>query len=261
MGTTHYRTTAYHPAANGMVERFHRQLKAAIKCHKSSRWTEILPTVMLGIRAAWKDDIKATAAEMLYGQSLRLPGEFLSCRSSLINEPTAEFVNLLRQHIRTLRPTTGSNHGRKATFVFKDLTTTEHVFVRNDGPKGPLQQVYDGPYKVITRSKKTFVIDKNGHDVTVSIDRLKPAYVVTESDHEDDDNENDTTQSTTIIVQRPRTLPAPEKLAPEGLVPAAPSQGALPELLLPSQQPEDTIQRTRSGRRVRFPDRLQVGLS
>ena len=43
LGTQHLRTMAYHPVANGMVERFHRQLKAAIKYqangppwHKSS---------------------------------------------------------------------------------------------------------------------------------------------------------------------------------------------------------------------------------
>lgn len=36
LGVTHLRTTAYHPASNGMVERFHRQLKAAIKCHITS---------------------------------------------------------------------------------------------------------------------------------------------------------------------------------------------------------------------------------
>lgn len=35
-GTSHFRTTPYHPAANGMLER--RQLKAAIKCHNNSRW-------------------------------------------------------------------------------------------------------------------------------------------------------------------------------------------------------------------------------
>jgi len=51
-GTAHLRTAAYHPQANGMVERFPRQLKAAIKCHASSRWTQMLPTVLLGIRAA-----------------------------------------------------------------------------------------------------------------------------------------------------------------------------------------------------------------
>ncbi len=33
LGSSRIRTTAYHPIANGMVERFHRQLKASIKCH------------------------------------------------------------------------------------------------------------------------------------------------------------------------------------------------------------------------------------
>jgi cleavage and polyadenylation specificity factor subunit 1 len=33
------RTTAHHPAANGLVERFHRTLKAAIMCHADQQWT------------------------------------------------------------------------------------------------------------------------------------------------------------------------------------------------------------------------------
>lgn len=59
-GTTHLKTTAYHLQANGM-ERFHRQLTAAIKCQRNERWTEVLPAVLLGVRAAWKDDVQATA--------------------------------------------------------------------------------------------------------------------------------------------------------------------------------------------------------
>ena len=35
-GVMHLRMSAYHPASNGMVERLHRQLKAAIKCHDTS---------------------------------------------------------------------------------------------------------------------------------------------------------------------------------------------------------------------------------
>jgi transposase InsO family protein len=38
------RTTAYHPATNGLVERFHRTLKAAIMCHADQNWTEALPS-------------------------------------------------------------------------------------------------------------------------------------------------------------------------------------------------------------------------
>ena len=55
LGSTRIRTTAYHPAANEMVERFHRQLKAALKCHqKQSTWYTALPLVMLGVRTALK---------------------------------------------------------------------------------------------------------------------------------------------------------------------------------------------------------------
>ncbi|KAI5731027.1 hypothetical protein M8J77_003513 [Diaphorina citri] len=82
-GSHHLRTTAYHPAANGMVDRLHRQLKAAIKCHHTDRWTDILPTVLLGIRAAWRDDFKASCAELVYGEPLRLPGEFLASKANL----------------------------------------------------------------------------------------------------------------------------------------------------------------------------------
>jgi hypothetical protein len=39
------RTTAHHPVANGLVERFHLTLKAAIVCHADQNWIEALPLV------------------------------------------------------------------------------------------------------------------------------------------------------------------------------------------------------------------------
>ena len=62
-GSTHLHTTAYHSQANGLVERLHRQLKAAIKCHQTDRWTKVLSTSMLGNRSAWKTDLQSTAAK------------------------------------------------------------------------------------------------------------------------------------------------------------------------------------------------------
>ena len=48
-------TTAYHPATNGIVECFHRQLKASLKCYSQpDHWVEILPIVLLGIRTSLK---------------------------------------------------------------------------------------------------------------------------------------------------------------------------------------------------------------
>src|SRR5436190_20847332 len=34
-GSTHLRTTDYHPAANGMIERLQRQVKVAMKCQQT----------------------------------------------------------------------------------------------------------------------------------------------------------------------------------------------------------------------------------
>ncbi|BHF77213.1 hypothetical protein SprV_0502031700 [Sparganum proliferum] len=73
-GTNRIRTTAYHPQANGLVERFHRQLKTALMAQPDpSRWSDHLPLVMLSLRSTLKADIGCTAADLVYGTSLRLP--------------------------------------------------------------------------------------------------------------------------------------------------------------------------------------------
>jgi cleavage and polyadenylation specificity factor subunit 1 len=63
------RTTVLHPAANGLVERVHRTLKTTIMCHDGRQWTEALPLVLLGIRAA-STDLQASVAELVYGEPL-----------------------------------------------------------------------------------------------------------------------------------------------------------------------------------------------
>ncbi len=66
-GSHRLRTTAYHPQANGLIKRFHWQLKGALKCHvPQDQWTDALPWMLLGIRSAVKEDSKCTAAELVY---------------------------------------------------------------------------------------------------------------------------------------------------------------------------------------------------
>jgi len=76
MGFKRQRTTPYHPAANGMIERLHRPLKAAIKCYVTERWVDVLPSILFGFRSTLKEDIATTPAEMVYGVPIRLPEEF-----------------------------------------------------------------------------------------------------------------------------------------------------------------------------------------
>ena len=57
--------------ANGLVERFHCQLKGSLKCIPDpTHWTKALPLILLGIRATVKQDLKCTAAELVYGTTL-----------------------------------------------------------------------------------------------------------------------------------------------------------------------------------------------
>ncbi|XP_029164215.1 protein NYNRIN-like [Nylanderia fulva] len=234
-GVQHLRTTAYHPQANGMVERLHRQLKAAIKCRQNDRWTEALPTVLLGIRAAWRDDLQATAAELVYGQTLRIPGQFLSRRSVDNEDDAADFARTLREQFEELRPVDGTRHGERRPFIYKDLATAEQVFVRHEGPKKMLQAPYEGPYAVISRGDKVFVVRMHGKEKTVSIDRLKPAYIL-----QSEPENNSPAESTA----RDRDTEVEQRSAREDARPL-------------SRESERT---TRAGRKVRFPSRFQAGL-
>ncbi|KFD62480.1 hypothetical protein M514_25330 [Trichuris suis] len=84
LGIRRTRTTAYNPKANGLVERMHRQLKTAIICHKKANWLQALPLVLLGMRSVVKEDLGFSVAEMVYGQTICLPGEFfIASQSSL----------------------------------------------------------------------------------------------------------------------------------------------------------------------------------
>ena len=75
LGSHHTRTTAYHPSTNSLVERFHRHLKTALITRSNSNWLEALPLVLLGIRTTLKEDLCCTTAELVYGTTLRLPGD------------------------------------------------------------------------------------------------------------------------------------------------------------------------------------------
>ncbi|GBL94662.1 hypothetical protein AVEN_83978-1 [Araneus ventricosus] len=159
LGISKIRTTAYNPAANGMVERFHRQLKASLMCRLGSteRCVQQVPTILLGIRTAFKEDIEASSAEILYGSNLRLPAQFVQ-DNSVKTEPT-EFLDLLRQHFRDLTPVAASSHSSAQIFVYKELVNSSHVFVHRDSVRRPLQQPYDGPFQVLQRMEKDYKIE------------------------------------------------------------------------------------------------------
>ena len=81
-----------HPQANGVVERFHRQLKTALKAGTTSpNCLDELPMVLLGIRSSWRADLDCFPLELFYGSTLRIPGEFLQPRDARTILPDLPF--------------------------------------------------------------------------------------------------------------------------------------------------------------------------
>nr|VZI28253.1 unnamed protein product [Spirometra erinaceieuropaei] len=199
---------------SNFVERFHRQLKASLRAHDNpSHWSEHLPLVMLGIRTALKPDLECSAAELVYGTTLRIPGDFFGYSQSSADLDPSDYVQRLRQamtHLRATPPRPSTNSFRR-----------------------PIQQPYDGLFRVLSRKDKYFTIDRGGRTDVVSIDRLKAAY---------------TEPLPTSPIEQPPLGTLPLAISQTPFMPNNPASSLIPQ----------TPPLTRSGRHVRFPDRYQL---
>ena len=176
LGSKRIRTTAYHPIANGLVERFHRHLKGVLKASPDpTDWGDMLPMVLLGIRTSLKQDLKSSTAELVYGTTLRLPGDFFQSTTTQLDPVT--YVTRLSTAMQQLQPPKVRQQSPRKSHVSEDLQTCTHMFVRHDAVKRPLRQPYDGPFEVIKRHDKHFTLAVKGSQSVISIDRLKPAHL------------------------------------------------------------------------------------
>lgn len=182
LGIRRHRTTSYHPQANGLVERFHRQLKSSLTAQGHNDWMTTLPLVLLGIRTSLKIDIGNSSAELVYGSKLRLPGEFLCTTPGNPVTSVQDFAANLKQAMSHLQPVQPRQSSSRKTFVSQDLSSCTHVFVRVDSVRKPLQPPYEGPFEVVRRTRKTVTINRNNSADVVSIDRVKPAYTLQSQD-------------------------------------------------------------------------------
>ena len=227
-------TTAYHPQANGMVERLHRQLKAALKARTTGPdWFDQLPMVLLGIRSSWRVDPDCSPAELVYGTTLRIPGEFLQPCDTSTTTPDITFLRNLQQTMHSIQPPAPQFHGNQTSYVPSTLATAKYVYVRKDSHKHPLQRPYDGPFRVVSKSDKYFTLEIKGRPETVSIDRLKTAYV-----------------TPLIIEENKEVLISPKSILTDNPKPTPVTPPAV------SPPKDGPIKTTRAGRISRIPSRF-----
>ncbi|GFX73323.1 integrase catalytic domain-containing protein [Trichonephila clavipes] len=153
--------------------------------------------------------------------------------SSKPDDDVVNFVSKLKSHMQSLHPKPPKHHGKRPAFIHPELLEATHVFLRRDMLRRPLQQPYDGPFKVLQRKDKVFFLDINGKRVSVSIDRCKPAFFLNTEDLQLPQTKNET--PATVEPNATASTPATVESDPTASTPTQPS--------------------TRSGRKVHLPTR------
>lgn len=132
--------------------------------------------VLLGLHTAYKEDLQASPAEMVFGTTLRIPGDFFTTTPAAADRTA--FVRGLKGLFQAIKPVPASRHVSIQPFCHKELDSCSHVFLRVDSIRKPLEPPYTGPHCIVSRNdNRSFCINVNGTQKTVCIDQLKPAHL------------------------------------------------------------------------------------
>ncbi|GBM11487.1 hypothetical protein AVEN_101909-1 [Araneus ventricosus] len=119
-------------------------------------------------------------AELVYGTTLRLPGDFFD-EHPVIKSPE-KVVEKLSDMFYNFTPAPTKSHHIAKPFVAQGLKTNTHIFVRRDGVRKGLQAPYDGPSAVVKRGDKLYKVNIKGKLVNISIDILNIAFIADDGD-------------------------------------------------------------------------------
>ena len=181
LGIKLQRTTAYHPAANGMVERVHRTLKNSLRClvSKFRDWERALPTALLAMRTSI-NDLGVSPSLVVYGEQIAVPGALLNLPTCYQEEDMHDFISQLNADIRSVRAFILKHDdtlkGPGSQSVTPDLSDYRRVWLKDPIYKGSLAPKYLGPYDVTEITYPVLTIIKDGIPYKVNIDRVKPCY-------------------------------------------------------------------------------------
>ena len=197
----HFTTTPYHPACNGLVERFNGTLKAMLKkmCEeRPNDWDRYLDSLLFAYRETPQDSTGFAPFELLYGRDIRGPLMILSelwtneeavpeiktAYQYLIDlrermEKTCEMARneLLKSHDRYRK-----NYNRKAKS--RTFKVGDEVLLLLPTDRNKLLMHWKGPFRVVgTVGKLDYRID-TGHRVTTFHANLLRKYVRREDDQQ-----------------------------------------------------------------------------
>ena len=183
LGAEHRISNIRYPQSNGLTERYIKTIKTALTAKLDrEHWTRHLPIIILSINNIYKSDLKCSSAELVYGQTLRLPGDL--CFDSI--QPNIRYpddvVDAMRRFANSCKPIDTRVHQSNSVHLPKSLKDCTHVYIKLDPIKPNLTPTYDGPFLVVSKTDCTFKVIRNNRIYSVAINNVKPAFVLPPAD-------------------------------------------------------------------------------
>ena len=186
-------TTPYHPAANGLVERFNGTLKTLLKktCDEQPKlWDKYINSILFAYRDTPQTSLGFTPFEMIYGRNVRGPlntlRDILEDKSDTSDITKYEYIITLKEKLETV-----CNLAHKELFKAQrkyqkhyDKRTSKRMLKPGDSvllllpsDSNKLLVQWKGPFKVLERVNRVdYVIEINGKNKTFHINMLKQYF-------------------------------------------------------------------------------------
>ena len=162
----HHMTTAFHPQANGLVEKFNGTLKSMLRklaLEQPKRWDTFLPALLFAYREVPQSSTGFSPFEMLYGRKVKGPMQILReiwTQEEMTHEmkTSAEYVIDLRNKIeetcKIAQEHLSKTHRVQAKFFDRRtrrrvLHPGQQVLLLLPSKNNKLELTWKGPYKVL----------------------------------------------------------------------------------------------------------------
>ena len=188
------RTTPYHPAGDGLVERMNRTLITTLRSYghdHPTSWDEFLPLALLAYRTAVQKSTDFTPARLMFGRELRLPPDVVyglppACQPTSSNQYIRSLDAALQDTYQRCRQHDSCSHryqkdyyGRRSSS--KKFKVGDRVWLLNTvikpGESSKLHRPWTGPFtiKAITGTSHDIVLPSlpDGPPKRVHFNRLK----------------------------------------------------------------------------------------
>ncbi|XP_041461733.1 uncharacterized protein LOC121413037 [Lytechinus variegatus] len=187
----HFTTSPYHPAANGLVERFNGSLKQMLKrmCAENPKdWDRYITPLLFAVREAPQESMGFSPFELLYGRKVRGPldilkelwtGEAETAETKSTYQYILDLRNRIDETCRNAHTQLQKSSERYARYYnqkakHREFQIGDRVLLLLPTDRNKLLLQWKGPFEVVSKVSSTdYRIDLNGKLKVFHINLLK----------------------------------------------------------------------------------------